>query len=492
MRLLFTHSYFLQFDPKQVAHSQPYPPLGTLIAAALMRQNNFDVSLHDTMFCSHAEDVTKPLSLFKPDILVIYDDGFNYLTKMCLSNMREAAFKMQEIARGQGCKIIVASSDAADHYEKYLQHGADFVISGEAEYTLLELVNALKDGTENFDTIKGVSFIRDGKVIKTLPRPVSKQLDDLPLPAWDLVDINPYRKVWQGRHGYFSINVATTRGCPYHCNWCAKPMYGNAYNMRSPSNVLKELLLLKEMFSYDHVWFCDDIFGLKRSWVSEFAELVQKHGVKFRYKIQSRADLLIQERYVADLAESGCSDVWMGAESGSQKILDAMDKEKILDAMDKGTTVEQIIAARHLLKKHGIKASFFLQFGYPGENVDDIKKTIALIEQTMPDDIGVSVSYPLPGTVFYDRVKSDLSGKSNWTDSDEMAMMFKNTYSPQFYKQLHRYIHNHYRLRKLQGSRSRFSASGLKRIVSLAFYTRARKKSFAKLQQTIPDVKISF
>jgi anaerobic magnesium-protoporphyrin IX monomethyl ester cyclase len=439
MKLLFTHSYFLQFDPKQVAHAQPYPPLGTILAAAVMRENGYQVELFDTMFAKSPDEIIPVLEKFSPDILVVYDDGFNYLTKMCLQNMREAAFRMQQIALGYKCRVIVTSSDAADHFEKYLDRGADFVIIGEAETTLLELVNNIKHKPLNFEAINGLAYRSHGKTIKTARRAVSRALDELPLPAWDLVRIKPYRDTWMKKHGYFSLNIATTRGCPYKCNWCAKPIYGNMYHMRSPAHVVKELRLMKDRFGFDHIWFCDDIFGLKRSWVTEFATLVKKEGLAFRYKIQSRADLLVQEKYVEDLAASGCDDVWMGAESGSQKILDAMDK---------GTTVEEIRQARKLLKKHGIKASFFLQFGYPGETADDIESTINLVKEEMPDDIGISVSYPLPGTVFYENVKKELGEKTNWNDSDELAMMFSKKYQPTYYKNLHRLVHSVYRKRK--------------------------------------------
>ena len=443
MRVLFTHSYFLQFDPKQVAHSQPYPPLGTILAAAFIRDHQFETDLFDTMFCSSPGEIKTKLQSFKPDILVVYDDGFNYLTKMCLSNMREAAFVMQRFAKESNCKVIVSSSDAADHYGKYLDHAADFVVIGEGEHTLLELLNGIKNKQTDYSNIRGIAFKNtESKITKTPPRSVSSNLDEFPMPAWDLIDIKPYRETWIRKHGYFSINVATTRGCPYKCNWCAKPIYGNKYNMRSVDHVTKELILLKGLFHFDHIWFCDDIFGLKRSWVTEFAEKVKKEGLKFRYKIQSRADLLVQEKYVESLALSGCDEVWMGAESGSQKILDAMDK---------GTTVEEIRESRHLLQQYRIKAAFFLQFGYSGETEDDVQSTIKLVEELMPDDIGISVSYPLPGTVFYDRVKKDLQEKTNWTDSDELSMMFKNNHPPGYYKILHRLVHSIYRRKKAAG-----------------------------------------
>lgn len=434
--ILFTHSYFLRFDPKQWATAQPYPPLGTLYAAALLREHGYSVSLFDTMFAHKPQEIYKALYQHTPRYLVLYDDGFNYLTKMCLTNMREAAITMMILAKAEGCTIIVSSSDATDHYEQYLRNGADFVILGEAEQTLLELINAIEQGETDFQGIPGLVFSQNAQPVKTVRRQVMKDLDALPFPAWDLVDLAPYRAMWLKSSGYFSLNMATTRGCPFKCNWCAKPIYGNRYNSRTPENVILELKLLKEIAPFDHIWFCDDIFGLKPGWVHAFANLVEKEQLPFSFKIQARADLLLQENYIKDLARAGCRTIWMGAESGSQKILDAMDK---------GITVDQIYRATTLLKKNGIHPGFFIQFGYPGETKEDIAQTIRMIRDLAPAEIGISVSYPLPGTVFYERVKAELKEKANWTDSDELLLMFHNTYPPAFYKKLHRYVHGVFR-----------------------------------------------
>ena len=436
MKILFSHSYFLRFDPKQWAIGQPYAPLGTMYAASLMRENGFDVSLFDVMFSKQPEEIISALDEHQPDLFVLYDDGFNYLTKMCLTNMRDAAFKMIKLAKERGCTVIVSSSDSTDQYEQYLNEGADFILIGEAEFTLLELAQSINNKQNNYTQIQGLAFKDNDALKKTSRRTVIRELDALPLPAWDLVNITPYKQSWLKHAGYFSMNIGTTRGCPFKCNWCAKPIYGNRYNSRSPENVIKELKLLKEKYQFDHIWFCDDIFGLKPGWVNEMAELAKKEKLQFRFKIQSRADLLLQESYVTALARAGCDNVWIGAESGSQKILDAMDK---------GITVDQIYKAVKLLKQYGINPSFFIQFGYPGETKADIKLTMKMINELLPYEIGISVSYPLPGTVFYEKVKLQLKEKTNWTDSNEMALMFRNTYQPQFYKQLHRYVHRSYR-----------------------------------------------
>lgn len=434
MKVLFTHSYFLQFDEKQRVQRKPYPPLATIQAASYLRENQFNVSLFDTNFSNSAEEILPYLENEKIDVLVIYDDGFNYLTKMCLTTMREAAYEMIAMAKARNIPVFVSSSDSTDHFESYLEKGADAIFLGEADETLLEVCDAIRN-QQSFSHIDGIAYNDGQKVVKNKARKILTDLGALPLPAWDLVNIEPYKKAWS-KHGYFSINLATTRGCPFKCNWCAKPIYGNRYNSRPPQHVVDEIKLIKSLFEFDHIWFCDDIFGLKPNWVQEFSSIMVKEDLKIPFKIQSRADLLVKDDTVKSLAKAGCDEVWIGAESGSQKILDAMDK---------GTSIEQIEKSTVLMKSHGIKPCFFLQFGYLGENWDDVNATFKMLFTLMPHDIGVSVSYPLPGTKFYDVVKTQLGNKANWTDSDELLLMYEGTYSPAFYKKLHRYIHKRFR-----------------------------------------------
>jgi anaerobic magnesium-protoporphyrin IX monomethyl ester cyclase len=360
---------------------------------------------------------------------------------MCLLRMRQAAFEMCQMAKMRGCTVIVCGSDATDHAEDYLEHGADYILTGEGEQTLVELLHHLTGrSTTNLRQIEGLAW-RDEEegFVQTPPRPVLKELDTLPFPAWDLVDVTRYRRFWQERHGYFSMNMVTTRGCPYHCNWCAKPIWGQRYNVRSPQNVVEELAWLRETYHPDHIWFADDIMGLKPGWIQEFADLVEKNRLRTPFKSLNRVDLLLIDDTIEALKRAGCDICWVGAESGSQKILDAMEK---------GTTVEQIYQATDRLHKVGIRVGFFLQFGYPGETWDDIEKTIQMVRDCRPDDIGISVSYPLPGTKFYERVKRELGGKQNWLDSNDLAMLYRGPYSTEFYRNLHAVIHKEFRLRK--------------------------------------------
>ena len=400
-----------------------------------MRDSGYKVSLFDTNLRDNPFDIELELQQQKPKFLVLYDDGFNYLTKMCLTNMREAAFEMIALGKKHNCKVIVNSSDSTDHYQKYLEEGADFIILGEGEFTLKELVSRLNKG-EDISSLKGIAFKNKKDFIITPKREVLKDLDELPMPAWDLVDIEAYKKVWAERGRKFSLNLATTRGCPYKCNWCAKPIYGIRYNSHSPEYITKHIRFLKDNYGVTNFWMCDDIFGLKPNWVQNFNKELKKENLSIEYIIQSRVDLLLKEDTIDALAESGLKEVWVGAESGSQKILDAMDK---------GTQLSQIYEATRLLKQKNILVAFFIQFGYLGETKEDISKTIEMIKELQPDNIGVSVSYPLPGTKFYEMVKEDFKGKENWADSDDLAMMFQGTFNSSYYKKLHRYVHKEYR-----------------------------------------------
>jgi radical SAM superfamily enzyme YgiQ (UPF0313 family) len=258
-----------------------------------------------------------------------------------------------------------------------------------------------------------------------------RDLNLLPMPARDLVDVKEYATTWKSAHGFFSLNIVSSRGCPYRCNWCAKPIYGDHFSLRSPVSVAEEMRALKHNYGADHLWFADDIFGLKPNWIREFASEVERLDAAIPFKMQSRVDLMTPGTVHA-LRRAGCTEVWVGAESGSQKILSAMDK---------GTRVDQIAFARENLRAEGIRACYFLQFGYPGENWHDIQKTISLLHETRPDDIGVSVSYPLPGTRFFDRVRAQLGEKTNWSDSEDLSMMFQGAYTDEFYRALHDALH---------------------------------------------------
>ena len=425
--VLLTHSNHLYNDRKQVEKMQPYPPLQTLLAAAVLREAGIDAALCDTTFDDPDRAIQRALDANGPSLLVVCEDDFNFLSKMCLGRNRELSFRMAAAAKRRGLAAAVHGSDSSDHAAEYLAAGFDYVLIGEVESTLLELAQG-----KPAEQISGLAFPSTCSGVHYTPaRALRTDLDSLPMPARDLVDIERYREQWVAAHGYFSLNLVSSRGCPHKCNWCAKPIWGDTYHVRSPRLVAEEMRCVKDRYQPDHIWFSDDIFALRGPWTLEFADAVTSLDAAIPFKMQSRCDLMTRDT-VAALRRAGCHEVWMGAESGSQKILDAMDK---------GQRVESIYQARENLRRHGIRACFFLQFGYPGEGWEEIEATIRMVRETQPDDIGVSVSYPLPGTKFHQLVSAQLGAKANWTDSGDLAMMFRGAYSSEFYRALADALH---------------------------------------------------
>jgi len=449
VRILFAHGHLLRRDAKQFAIGKPYAPLATLFAAAHARTFGHEVVLYDPMLEADTSGFRRAVERVRPDIVVLYDDSFNWFTKMCLSEMRETACAMVKEARARGLPVIVAGHDAADEPEAYLRAGATFVLVGEGEITLGELLASIDEARGDIDRarkaaagVPGLAFLDHGLLRRTVGRKLLQDLDTLPLPAWDLVEIDRYRAFWRRRHGYFSLNLVTTRGCPYKCNWCAKPVYGNTYHSRSPDNVVAEMRLLRERYAPDHLWFCDDILGLKSRWLVAWSEAVAAAGLCTPFLCQTRADLMTEEN-VRALRRGGASEVWLGAESGAQSILDAMEK---------GISVEQTRAAVARLHANDIRVGLFLQFGYPGEGWNEVQATRALVREVLPDDIGISVSYPLPGTAFHAQMATRLGDKRNWAQSNDLDPLVTGQFTADFYRTLSRVAHAE--LRVLRGARA--------------------------------------
>jgi anaerobic magnesium-protoporphyrin IX monomethyl ester cyclase len=448
LSILVGHSYFLRFDRKQLERAKPYPPLATLQVAAMLRQSGHGVTLFDAMLADGVADYARHLAACEAQVVVLYEDNFNFLSKMCLAAVREACCEMIATARRQGARVIVAGSDVTDAPEVYLRAGADVALLGEGLFALGAILarldaNARLAVPELVAGLSGIAILAEGRLARLTAGRAHGLIEYPDLPAWDLVDVQRYRDRWMSAHGYFSLNMAASRGCPFRCNWCAKPIWGNQYAQRSAESVAAELLYLRRAFDPDHIWFADDIFGFRSAWVVRFAQAVRAVLTPVPFTIQTRADL-VTEPMAQALREAGCAEAWIGAESGSQRILDAMNK---------GTTVAQILTARARLKAHGIRVGFFIQLGYLNEQLNDILATRELLAAACPDDVGVSVSYPLPGTRFYEQVKEQLGGKTHWRDSGDLAMMFRGTYTSDFYRAIRDLLHEQVSVGQLDAAR---------------------------------------
>jgi len=437
LSILVCHSYFLRFDEKQRERAKPYPPLATLQVASLLRGAGHRVTFFDAMLAPGLSEYHAKFHTAHPDVVVFYEDNYNFLSKMCLGKMRDACCEMIAAAHSRGARVLAAGSDASDAPERYLTAGADAVLLGEGLAALLALVDRLGNDValpveQLVAGLPDVSVTVDGRTLRSSPAAPLPEPELPKFPAHDLIDLDAYRAVWRAAHNYFSLNMAASRGCSFRCDWCAKPIWGNRYLQRAASEVAAEMLSLKRDYAPDHVWFADDIFGFRVHWVRDFAAALAAGGGGVPFTIQLRADLA-SPAMAAALRDAGCREVWLGAESGSQRILDAMHK---------GTRVPEIAQARRALGAEGIRVGFFLMLGYVGEELDDILATRELLDRTRPDDIGVSVAYPLPGTKFFDRVKRELGTKRNWDQSNDLDMMFFGTYRSEFYRSVRNLLHD--------------------------------------------------
>ena len=418
----------------------PYSPLSTLIATALLREGGHAVAHFDSTFAAGIDEFESDLDRHRPSVVAIMEDNFNFLTKMCTVRRRQDAIAMIAIAVKRGCRVLVNGPDSTDSPELYLGAGAKAVLTGEGEATLSDIADVWRsDPAAPLNHVRGLVVPEPGRCVRrTATRPHLRALDKLPFPAWDHLDADAYRRAWRSKRSRFSWNLATSRGCPYGCNWCAKPIFGRGYEQRSPASVAMEMRQLKNAFAPDHFWFADDIFGLTAEWLREFAAEVVRLDVRTPFTMQSRVNLM-QPNAVQALADAGAEEVWLGVESGSQKILDAMQK---------GSRVKEAREATRNLKARGIRACWFIQLGYPGEDWDDLDQTRSLIREESPEDIGVSVAYPLPGTRFHELVKAEMGERRNWDDTDDLAMLFEGTFDTIFYRMIRDVLHDEVRTRR--------------------------------------------
>ena len=452
LSIVVAHSYFLRFDRKQLERAKPYPPLATLQVASMLRQAGHTVHVFDAMLADGLADYEQLLRQARPQLLLLYEDSFNFLSKMCLERMRHAACEMIGHAHRADARVLAVGSDASDAPEPYLAAGADAVLLGEGLSVLQALVQRL-DLDPRLSVAQlivgqsGIAALAGGAVSVTRGLKPAKAQRVEP-PAWDLIDLERYRAVWMRAHGHFSLNMAASRGCSFRCNWCAKPIWGNKYLQRAATEVAAEMTDLKRRFRPDHIWFADDIFGFRVDWIAEFTRAARAANGAIPFTIQTRADL-ISVAMARALSAAGCAEVWLGAESGSQRVLSAMNK---------GITVEEILTARARLQAEHIRVGFFIQIGYLGEQLEDVLATRELIERARPDDVGVSVSYPLPGTPFYEQVKAQLGTKTHWQESDDLEMMFHGTYRSEFYRAVRALLHDQVSAQQLDGAQRREEA----------------------------------
>jgi anaerobic magnesium-protoporphyrin IX monomethyl ester cyclase len=412
MQLLLSHGYFLFDDPKEREIMKPYAPLGILYLSSHLRNKGFKVDVYDSTFGSKTE-LFRILQEGPPAAVGIYA---NLMT-------RANAIELIACARAAGWTVIVGGPEPANYAEQYLDAGAHVVVAGEAELTLEHLLRTNCDPA-NWPEIQGIYF-RDpaGRVARTPAAPLIKDLDRQPWPDRQSAPIDTYLSVWRKHHGVGSVSLITARGCPYRCNWCSHSVYGMTHRRRSPAGVIDEIEWILNRYSPDMLWLADDVFTIHHGWLFEYAAEMQRRGLHIPFECITRADRL-NARVAATLAALGCFRVWIGSESGSQRILDAMQR---------GVTVEQIRNAIALCKQNGIQVGMFLMWGYEGEDIEDILATVEHAKRCRPDVCLTTVSYPIKGTPYFDRVASRLVSIGDWNRSTDRDFHIKDRHSRNFY-----------------------------------------------------------
>jgi radical SAM superfamily enzyme YgiQ (UPF0313 family) len=439
--ILLTHGYFLNEDLKEQQIMKPYVPLGILYISAYLEEKGIETKVFDSTFSSFGKLKEELLST-KPPIVALYT---NLMTK--LNVLRIVSFIKSE-AHLKNTKVILGGPEIRHYSLEYLKHGADLVVIGEGEETMFEIYSHFKQHGDLPGDCAGTALL-DKNEIKTNPeRTLVKDINVLPFPNRKKINLGLYLDAWKKHHGKSMISVSTMRGCPYTCKWCSRAVYGGTYRRRSPAKVAEELLHLKTTYNPDAIWFVDDVFTISHKWLTEFVAEVKSKNAAIPYEIITRADRLSEE-VLDQLKESGCFRIWIGAESGSQKIIDAMDRR---------VDVEKVREMIILAKKKGIEAGTFIMLGYPGETKEDIRETIRHLQVSQPDYYTITLAYPIKGTPLYEEVSSTLSGGGEFGINTDRDLDFKRTYSTKYYRHAIRWVHNEVNFKKTKKLRFKIKA----------------------------------
>ena len=403
---------------------KPYPPLGILYISAWLEKHGYDNEVFDSTFSSKNE-LFDNLKELKPDVVGLYA---NLVTKVNL--IRIMGFIRENLPN---TFILLGGPDVRYNTKDYLGAGAHAAVIGEGESTTLELIRALNEGRDaDLESINGLAFLRNGDLVQNPERKKIRDIDQLPLPNRKKIDIDKYLSVWEKYHAIRSMTVSTQRGCPYTCKWCSTAVYGQSYRRRSPEVVVDELMNLKEQYNPDSIWFVDDVFTVSHNWLTGFRDELRSRNAVIPFECITRADRL-NEDVLDILKEAGCFRIWIGAESGSQKIIDLMDRR---------VDVNKVRDMIRQTRKKGMEAGTFIMLGYPGETEADIEETVHHLKSSNPDQFTITVAYPIKGTRLFQEVEEIQTASLDWNESTDRDRDFQRTYSRKYYNYAVRWVTN--------------------------------------------------
>lgn len=426
MSVLLTHAYYIDEDEKEAAIMKPYVPLGILYIAAYLKKQNISTVVFDSTFETFKRQTEHILS-HRPKIIGIYTNLVTKLNVIRLIKWIKSQPKLDD------SKIILGGPDLRYNIENYLKTGADYLVIGEGEQTMLELCEKIiANQLTAISQVNGIACLQQNKVFQTPERTKIKHIDKLPFPDRSAIDLSKYLNTWKKHHGMSMLSISTQRGCPYTCKWCSTAVYGQSYRRRSPQLVADEIEQLLNTYAPDAFWFVDDVFTVSHKWIDDFYQEVIARGLNFKFECITRAERITPE-ILKKLKEIGCVKIWIGAESGSQKIIDEMDRRVDIDLV-----ADTIIKT----KESGISTGTFIMLGYPEETIKDIEKTVQYLIACNPDDFTITLTYPIKGTPLYDQVSNKITTHLDWFSSTDRDIDFERSYSRKFYDYAIRYVVN--------------------------------------------------
>jgi anaerobic magnesium-protoporphyrin IX monomethyl ester cyclase len=429
--IFLTHGYFLKEDAREQLIMKPYAPLGILYISAYLEERGIENTIYDSTFSSF-EQLQGELVKTKPPLVALYT---NLMTK--LNILKIISFIRSNL---KDTKVVLGGPEIRHYSREYLEYGADLVVIGEGEETMHEICVCMKNTGRLPEDCHGTALLKNGELVTNEERTLIKDINSLPFPGRNKIDLGQYLHTWKKFHGRSMISVSTMRGCPYTCKWCSRAVYGGTYRRRSPALVAEELRLIREQYHPDAIWFVDDVFTISHKWLKEFVDCLREKNVTIPYEIITRADRL-NEEVIKLLKTSGCFRVWIGAESGSQKIIDRMDRR---------VKVEEVREMILLAKKHGIEAGTFIMLGYPGETKEDIRQTIQHLRLSDPDHYTVTIAYPIKGTALYNEIEKEIFTGYDFSVSTDRDIDFKRIHSKNYYKYAVRWVYNEVNYKKEQ------------------------------------------
>jgi anaerobic magnesium-protoporphyrin IX monomethyl ester cyclase len=404
------------------------PPLGLLYIAGTLLKNGFDVHVLDA--CIEGKSaISKTLEELRPNLVGV----------TCLTPARKNAFEVAAIAKSvdPNIKVVMGGAHATIMYNQVLENYPyiDYVVLGEGEMTFLEIAQG-KDPAQ----INGLAYKENGKVVKNPPRKYAENLDDLPFPAWHLVDLKKYpptgKKIVNGIDiaKVPRIPVVFSRGCKGHCDFCSTWWIWRGWRHRSPKKMVDEIELLNKTHGIQHFWFADDAMTIDRNATIELCEEIVRRQLKIAFSVTTRTDC-VDELVLQKLKEAGCYQISYGVETGSPILLEKMGKENDVETSKK---------AIRLTKKAGLEAVALMIVGNIGETKETLHDTMDFLRETDPDEIGcVGGLWVLPGTKLFEECKAQGFINDDFWLTDEPYKLYTLEYTPEELKKMQKLFMNY-------------------------------------------------